>query len=144
MQNDSSKVYRAFTEKGDEPSLVVPFEAGKLVALAEMIARGLLYYHWELRVLPDLEVSGICANHEGDVILSENFFDGMTGDKLTASIGGGSLNYSVVKSTSQPWISIWRFSFYNGARMGDSKGQFSDCVWIIIGPKNLVKNFTHL
>jgi len=96
----------------------IPFDHVRLDRLFEMIAKGMAWYHWRVRL--GQGHSAVASTFHDDV---EPFFDRML-TKMNAphrvyiDLGEGTFAYRGVQATDCPELTIWRFWMYGGVVFG--------------------------
>lgn len=101
------------------------------------MARGLLFYHWSIRLGKEDDHYTSLVIGEGDRCLS--VFFGMTGNYTKDTIGGGALSYEALQSAECPQISIWRLQLYGVATFSDYDGTQSNAIWTFTGSSEQVQ-----
>ncbi len=96
----------------------IPFHHEHLDKLFEMIAKGLAWHHWRVRL-----ESGHSAIASTFYDAGEWFFEQMlakmnTPHRVSADFGDGTFAYQGVQATDCPELTIWRFWMYGGVVFG--------------------------
>jgi hypothetical protein len=120
------------------PLMVIPIELSKLLALFEMIATGLLWHHWGVRVrLGEDRIKAAVLTSGG-----EEFFDHFLGlpaaAKVNVDLGSGTFRYEGSLGVGLPHVSVWRLWIYGGVRFGDPDmpDEAGARIGVSIGPKH--------
>jgi len=104
-------------ENGVSESLTLPFDSTKLSRLFEFVAKGLVQYHWELRVPADYFVGAGFLSRE-----AERFFEQLMSRcsraEARGDLGRGLILYQGVQTVDNPLTTIWRFQLYGGIQFG--------------------------
>lgn len=126
------------------PGGTVPLDWSKLEALCELIARGLLWFHWRTLLRPE-DVVEVHAPTE----LGEQFFTTVlslrAANRVRIDLAGGTVSYEGIQASEPLQLSAWRISLYGGLTMGGREfpRQRSNSVGIITGPSSIRSIFQH-
>jgi len=136
---------QARTWAEDDSGLIVsmmtlPVDAERLLKLFEWIARGLLWYHWQVRLTDEHNITVMALAEAGD-----EYFDGLFAQRAAARVSedlkNGTFQYEGAQAGDDPSVTIWRFSMYGGIRLGDPDvpGQVATRVGVMTGPRSIRK-----
>jgi len=120
------------------PMMTLPVNAERLLKLFEWIARGLLWFHWQVRLTDEHDVTVMALGEAGD-----EYFDGLFAQRAAARISedlkGGTFQYQGAQAGDDPSVTIWRFSMYGGIRLGDPDvpGQIATRIGVMTGPRSI-------
>jgi hypothetical protein len=134
---DSSRVWTR-TESGLHAlTTALPFEPERLVDLFQYIVRGLLFYHWNVR----LTVDAFCDLHllasDGRKFF-ERFMQIRSKAQATGNFGNSTVIYHGVQGVDSDIISVWRFSLYGDIKLVDPAEDFVQ-IGALTGPKRVVE-----
>jgi hypothetical protein len=88
---------------------------GQLEKLFEYIAKGLLWYHWKVRLTADhTVVAGL---------VPDNFLDAFSkvppDRRVNRNLGGDTVSYQGLQGDDYPEVSAWEFTVYGGLEITD-------------------------
>jgi hypothetical protein len=106
LSRDASNVWTQTKSGLHAQSMALPFESDRLVDLFGYIVRGLLFFHWGVR---------LTAEHFWEVALFRyGAFDGFmqmrAKGRVSCNLGNGTFLYDGIQGTDNDAISAWRFS----------------------------------
>ena len=113
LTRDSSRVWTQ-TESGlYARSTALPFEPERVVNLFKFIVRGVLFYHWKVRLTADhfCEVNLLASDGQK---FFERFMQMKSKASVTENLGNGTVIYDGIQGVDSEIISVWRFSLYGG------------------------------
>jgi hypothetical protein len=118
-------------------STALPFEPERLVQLFKYVVRGVLFYHWNVRLTKD---------HFSEITLLgsdlQKIFDCMmqrpAKDRVKVDLGNGTIIYDGVQGTDLDIISVWRFSLYGSFTLIGA-GEESVQIGALTGPKRVAE-----
>jgi hypothetical protein len=123
---------------GDDRSL----DSEKVGELFALIAKGLLWHHWQVALHPNM--FGVRAE-----VLSAagvNFCDGALAmncrTRVREDLGNGTFSYEGVQSAENPELSVWRFSVFGGLILSgdpDAPGEISSQIGAMTGSCTLLE-----
>ena len=118
-----------------------PFDHVRLDSLFAMIARGLVWNHWQ--TLLGLGYSAIASTFSdaGEHFFAQMFSGWRTPIRASGNLGNNTFSYQGAQATDCREMSIWRFSMYGGVIFGgDPKvpGPSSLAV-AVTGPESLIQ-----
>jgi hypothetical protein len=121
--------------------ITIPFDHVQLDQLFTMIARGLLWYHWQTLLGSGYSAIAATFSVAGELVFGPMLSSWNTPNRVTKNLGENTFSYQGVQATDCPQMTIWRFSMYGGAILtGDPRipGPASLAV-AITGPEALIK-----
>jgi len=137
ISQDSSRVWTQ-TESGlHARSMALPFEPERVVDLFKFIVRGVLFYHWNVRLTAD----HFCEVHllaSAGQKFFDRFMQMQSKARVTKNFGNGTVIYDGLQSVDSEIISVWRFSLYGGFVLVDP-GEESVQIGALTGPKRLAE-----
>lgn len=120
------------------PMMTLPVDAERLLKLYEWIARGLLWFYWQVRLTDEHDVTVMALGEAGD-----EYFDGLFGQRAAARVSedlkNGTFQYEGAQASDDPSVTIWRFAMYGGIRFGDpdAPGQVATRIAVMTGPRSI-------
>jgi hypothetical protein len=125
----------------------LPLEGEKLEKLMGLIARGLIWHHWNVYLNDEthaIHVATISA--DGMARYQKTVFGLTTPNRLNESIGGDAFACEGMQAVDDPALTVWRFSIYGGLMVGDaSASDRLGCDFVVItGPKSLIQKIDEL
>lgn len=120
----------------------IPLDHARLEKLFAMIAQGLAWHHWQVRLGPQHAAIAAIFHNAG-----ESFFEGMlarwrTPHRASARLGDDTFSYQGAQASDCPEMTIWRFWMYGGVVFGGDPnvpGPASLAI-AVTGPSSLVQN----
>ena len=103
-------------------SIVVPFHGEKLEALFCLIARGLVWYHWQVYLPGDCFIQTRTVTDAGARYYDERLFKRNSRNRVRGNLGNGTFLYEGAQGVVSPIFTIWRFLVYGGAAFGGDGG----------------------
>jgi hypothetical protein len=96
----------------------VPLDSARLNQLFAMIARGLAWYHWKVRLGTAYSANASAFNDAG-----EPFFDNIlsqlkTPNRVKGDLGEKTFVYEGAQSPDSPELTIWKFKMYGPILLG--------------------------
>jgi hypothetical protein len=135
LSQNSSKVW-ARTESGLHAlSTALPFEPERLVELFNYIVRGVLFYHWSVRLTTEHFSEVVLLASDGQKIFGR-FMQMRAKARINVNLGNGTIIYDGIQGTDSDNISVWRFSIYGGLTL-TSPGEESVQIGALTGPKRV-------
>jgi len=105
----------AFEQSG---GTTLPIDHVRLERLFALIARGLVWYHWQ--ILLGLGHSAIASifSDAGTHFFTQMLNGWKTPNRVTGNLGDGTFCYEGAQATDCPQMTVWRFSMYDGIVFG--------------------------
>jgi hypothetical protein len=79
-----------------------------------MIARGLIWYHWQVYLEKNYTVQTHSVTQFGERFFDEYLFKLKARDRVRGSLGDGAFTYEGAQAVDDSGITIWRFDIYGG------------------------------
>ena len=120
-------------------TMALPFEPERLVDLFKYIVRGLLFYHWKVRLTND-HFSEVILLASGGQHMFDSFMKMTAKTRINGNLGNHTFVYDGIQGTDSDDISAWRFSIYGGLTLtGDPRAPGEETVQIgaLTGPKRV-------
>jgi hypothetical protein len=101
---------------GGEPQhiLTIPLDEARLDELFAMIARGLIWYHWQVFLEKNYVVQTRSVTRSGERFFDEYLFKLKDRDRVRGNLGDGAFIYEGAQAVDGSGITIWRFDIYGG------------------------------
>jgi hypothetical protein len=110
-----SELAAAFAQSG---GTTIPIDHARLEKLFAMIARGLLWYHWQVVLGPNHSSIASIFSVSGEFPFDRMFKAWDTPNRVNVDLGRGTFCYEGAQATDSPQTTIWRFSMYGGIIFG--------------------------
>lgn len=112
--------------------------SGKLLDLFKWIARGLIWFHWQVRLTDEHEVTPLTLTAAGEQIFDRQFAHNAAA-RVQRDLGDGTFWYEGAQGVDVPEVTIWRFALYGGVWFGDPKvpGEVSTRIGVMTGPRSI-------
>lgn len=118
----------------------IPVDHTKLLRLLDLIARGLVWYHWKARIttLDEVNVWPLWSHNSAtfDGIISKN-----AARRVAVNLGEGTFVYEGAQGVDVdvPQLSAWRITGYGGMQFSDPRSPEEICsvFGILTGPRPL-------
>jgi hypothetical protein len=122
LSRKASRVWTETTSGLQVRSTTLPFEPERLIRLFTYIVRGLLLYHWNVKLIDQafVEVVLLDETRRGNIfvqILRHN-----ANARISNNLGNGTFTYDGVQGIDNHIISVWRFSIYGNLQIGALTG----------------------
>jgi len=119
----------------------IPFDPIPLEKLFAMIAKGLLWYHWQTLLEPGYAATSAVFSALGESLFNQMFNGWNTPRRVKHDLGDGTFYYEGAQATDCPQCSIWRFSMYGGVVFGDDSKQPGSATLAVAvtGPDGLIQ-----
>lgn len=125
------------------PVMILPFDPAQLDGLFRFIIKGLLWHHWKVLLTTGHFVGAGSLANEG-----EKFFWGLfnknANNRVSESLGGGTIQYEGVQGFGCPELSLWKFTIYGGVKLSgdpDLPTEHPSLVWGLTCRKGLQPPF---
>jgi hypothetical protein len=142
----NKKLHRAFARNASEvltltrfglrPTMALPIEWEKLLELFKYIVRGLMFFHWRVRLTSE-HCWDVVPSHSvpGFDRLLDDWIRGAAKDRVSCNLGNGTFLYEGVQATDNDATSAWRFSIYGGLKVADDAGETIQHLGVLTGPR---------
>lgn len=123
------------------PATVLPLDGEKLVEYVALVARGLMWHHWQVLLGSECFVEAQSLTGNG-----EKMFAAMSGWNGRARVAvrhpSGIFAYRAVQGIDTPKISVWELALLGGMTMsgGDDAPMRMNRFGIMTGPKDIDEN----
>jgi hypothetical protein len=122
------------------PTSSFPIDFEKLIPLFEMIAKGLIYYHWKAYVPSDYIIRIMTLTSEGLLFFKKNMLTLSQDFHVQQKIGNEVFYYEGTRGSADPAFTAWHFSFYRSLNIGspDENNVMEPAhICAMTGPKNI-------
>ncbi len=119
----------------------IPFDHVRLDQLFALIARGLVWYHWQTLLGPGYSAIAATFSEAGERVFGPMLSRWNTPNRVTENLGKNTFSYQGAQATDCPQMTIWSFSMYGGVILtGDPRvpGPASLAL-AVTGPEALIK-----
>ena len=109
-------------ENGDEPStLTLPEEISKINEFIKYTVKGLSVWHWETYLTTGTEFEFIPSPVTYKDFYSKTFLTMQCDNKISDSLGKGTISYLGMQNVQCPLQTIWFFELLGGLQIADSR-----------------------
>jgi hypothetical protein len=118
-------------------TMILPLDGDRLHELVGMIARGLMFYHWNVALGPGTVVEVYSLTAREDAQFAQ--YTAMPAKRRAVNnIGNGALAYEGAQGIDNDVVSFWRLSLYGGIMTtGADAKEASSSFGILTGPKSV-------
>jgi len=144
----NKKLHRALAQNASEvltltrfglrPTMSLPIEWEKLLKLFEYVVRGLMFFHWRVRLTSE-HCWYVAPSHSvpGFDRLLDDWIRGAAKARASRNLGNGTFLYEGVQATDNDALSAWRFSIYGGLKVADDAGETILQLGALTGPRRM-------
>ena len=115
----------------ETPAMTIPIDPEKVGELSALIAKGLLWHHWQVLLAPDaFGVRAEMLSAAGEQFYNEALVMN-SGARVGETLGNGTFSYEGAQSAETPELSVWRFSAFGGLTLSgdlDAPGEISTLI----------------
>lgn len=117
------------------PTMILPIDGERLIELFKWITRGLLWFHWQVRLTDAHDVIVLPLTLAGEEIFDRQFALNAA-QRVLRDLKNGTFWYESAQAGDDPTVTIWRFSVLGGVRLGDpdAPGEFASRIGVMTGP----------
>ncbi len=107
---------RVLTQTGGacQHIVTIPLDGPRLDELFAMIARGLIWYHWQIYLEKNYAVQTHSVTRFGERFFDEHLFKLNARNRVRGNLGDGAFTYEGAQAVDDSGITIWRFDIYGG------------------------------
>jgi hypothetical protein len=125
----------------ETPAMTIPIEPEKVGELFALIAKGLLWHHWQFLLPPNaFGVRADMLSPAGEQFYNQAFAMN-SGARVGEILGNGTFSYEGVQSAETPELSVWRFSVFGGLSVSgdpEAPGEISSQIGAMTGSHTLL------
>jgi hypothetical protein len=117
--------------------MTLPVDGEKLLELFKWITRGLIWYHWRVRLtLDEHDVTAVTVTEAGEAIFDRHLAH-PSPRRVERDLANGTFWYEGVQAYDAPDASMWRFSLYGGVWFGDPAfpNEVARRIGVMTGPR---------
>jgi hypothetical protein len=114
----ATTVFQSMNDGSWTPQMSVPFDGQKLMALYSYITKGLAFHHWNICLSSEHILKVGFFTREGERHIEKLM--SLNGERIQCNLGHDTFIYEGVRSYEDPYLTVWRMSFY-GAELGESR-----------------------
>ena len=133
---------KAPSEEGDTAeTMTIPIDGDRVKQLFAMVARGLIWFHWNVYLSDDCEIKSMTVTHFGEQYFDQLVFRRNAKDRVKIDLGHGTFEYEGVLAKDNSELTAWRCSIYGGlsaCEEPDSPESFGSRIIVITGPSPLI------
>jgi hypothetical protein len=127
-----SKVW-TLTRFGYVPTRALPVEWEKLIELFRYVVRGLMVFHWGVR-LTDEHSLAVSITEPSSISIFANLMQLPAKARVRGNLGLGTFLYEGIQGDDNDAVSVWQFSIYAGLKTEETTLQ----VAALTGPRHLL------
>lgn len=134
-----------------QPARILDFDGSKLEAWLRLVARGLLWHHWNTYLRLGDEASVMFLPDSGSAILHGLISTLRPAREVTENLGNGTVCYNGLQAADPPQLTIWTIRMYGGLVVSDTgtagtDGEVPSCSvwWVITGPQELSERIARM
>jgi hypothetical protein len=129
VQDDSGLVVQTMT---------LPIDPTKLLELHKWIARGLMFFHWQVRLTDEHDVTALTLTQAGEEIFDRHFALNAAA-RVEEDLKNGTFWYEGARAKDEATVTIWRFSMYGGMQFGATTfpGEVASRIGVMTGPRSI-------
>jgi hypothetical protein len=135
LAQHSSKVWTRTQSGLHVLSTALPFEHEPVIELFRYIVRGVLFYHWNVRLAGEHFSEVVLLASDGQKVF-DRFLHMRSKARINVNLGNGTIIYDGAQGTDSDFISVWLFSMYGGLTL-TSPGEESVKIGALTGPKRV-------
>jgi hypothetical protein len=119
-------------------TMTLPVDPSRLLELHKWIARGLTFYHWEVRLTNEHDVTAVTLTQAGEEIFDRQFALNAAA-RVEENLKNGTFWYQGARAKDDESVTIWRFSMYGGLHFGDPNlpGEVASRIGVLTGPRSI-------
>jgi hypothetical protein len=131
----SAKVWTRTASGLRARSTALPIEPERLVELFKYVVRGVLFYHWQVRLPEESFVEVVLLAADGQKLFAD-LMQRRSKNRVNADLGSGTITYKGVQGIDSDIISVWLFSVYGGLTL-TSPGDDIVQIGALTGPRRV-------
>jgi hypothetical protein len=137
LSQNSSRVWTRTQSGLRARSMALPFEPERVIELFKFVVRGVLFYHWNVRLTDDhfCEVHLLASDRQK---FFDRFMQMHSKARVTENLANGTVTCDGIQGLDSEIISVWRFSLYGGFVLVDP-GEESVQIGGLTGPKRIAE-----
>jgi hypothetical protein len=126
------------TRFGLRPTMALSIEWEKLIELFEYVVRGLMFFHWRVRLTSE-HCWYVVPSHSdpGFDRLLDGWVRGAAKARVGRNLGDGTFLYEGVQATENDALSAWRFWIYGGQKVAVGAGEIIQHLGALTGPRRM-------
>ncbi len=123
------------------PTMTLPVAGEQLINLFKWITRGLVWFHWRVRLTHDHELTVLTLTKAGEEIFDRQFAL-KAANLAQQDLKNGTFYYEGAQAGDDPAVTIWRFSIFGGVQFGDPDvpGEVASRIGVMTGPRTIREN----
>jgi hypothetical protein len=122
----------------------IPLESGRIERFFVLIAKGLLWHHWQSILGADDCAAATVLQPAGAAPLDQILSKLRPCDRVRVNLGEGTFIYEGLRTIDSPQSALWRFLIYGGLSFAENSRDPSEkasLIFAVTGPRTLLPNF---
>lgn len=138
---DGSANVRVASDRRDPVRVHGGIDGERLLNLFKWITRGLLWFHWQVRLTDAHDVTVLTLTQAGEEIFDRQFALNAA-NRVRRDLKNGTFWYEGAQAGDDPTVTIWRFSVFGGVQFGDPDvpGEIASRIGVMTGPATIRQN----
>ena len=128
------------------PMMTLPIDRGRFERLFQLIAKGLIWYHWQTYLTAEHFVEVCVLTAAGARLFDDRLFNVNARARVSHNLGHGTFVYQGAQGVDCAQVTVWHIWAYGGAHIsGDNTGAaaISSRISVVTGPQS-VKRYARL
>ena len=121
------------------PTMTLPIDSGRFERLFQLIAKGLIWYHWQTYLTAEHFVEVWAPATAGARLFDERLFNLNARARVSANLGNGTFVYQGAQGVDCAQVTVWHIWVYGGVRVSDYTGgaaAISSRISVVTGPQS--------
>lgn len=121
------------------PTMTLPIDSGRFERLFQLIAKGLIWYHWQTYLTAGHFVEVWALTGAGARLFGERLFNLNARARVSANLGNGIFLYQGAQGVDCAQITVWHIWVYGGLHVSDYTGgaaAISSRISVVTGPQS--------
>ena len=121
------------------PTMTLPIDSGRFERLFQLIAKGLIWYHWQTYLTAGHFVEVWALTGAGARLFGERLFNLNARARVSANLGNGTFVYQSAQGVDCAQITVWHIWVYGGLHVSDYTGgaaAISSRISVVTGPQS--------
>lgn len=121
--------------------MTLPVNGPKLLDLFKWITRGLVWFHWQVRLTDGHEVTPLTLTAVGEEVFDRQFALNARA-RVQRDLGNGTFTYEGAQGVDVLEVTIWQFAMFGGVWFGDPNvpGEVATRIGVMTGPRTIREN----
>lgn len=134
-------------EGPESKCMTLPIDGQKLLDLFSFITKGLIWDHWGILLPKEFSVVTTALTKFGESFFRKHFLSLNSKQRVENIIGKKTFAYIGLQAVDVPQITVWLYTIYNGLKLTETTGNFSEASTIIgalTGPTELIDSYKEI